>query len=114
MESEGVMPMRPRDVVPVPRYWVMVIEVFVLPSMRACHWMWRVTLSEPVICVQNMGPRLGATWARMPLRLSSHEGALLVSEVGIGETGRKGIYEEKRDALRYRSTSLAMGLFHAP
>jgi hypothetical protein len=22
----GVMPMRPRDVVPIPRYWVMVIE----------------------------------------------------------------------------------------
>jgi hypothetical protein len=81
----GVMPMRPREVVPMPRYWVIVIEatrlvfnyvngrgrlLLVLPSIRACHWMCRTTLSEPLICCQNIGPRFGAAWARIPLRFA--------------------------------------------
>jgi hypothetical protein len=80
------MAIRPRDVLPVPTYCVIVMDaggpsaflrvaaiaclLFVLPSTRACHCRCRVTPSEPRICCQNIGPRFGATCARMPVRLA--------------------------------------------
>lgn len=67
------MDILPLDLAPRPRYWLMVIAfpfgVPSLPSTLAVHWSWRTTPSAPLISSQNMGPILGAAWARMPYRL---------------------------------------------
>lgn len=48
-----VMVRRPRDVEPVPRYCVTVIEVLTWPSTRACQWKWREMPSAPLMISQN-------------------------------------------------------------
>jgi hypothetical protein len=65
----------PRDWAPRPRYCESVIVLPLgapaEPSTRAVHCSWRSILSgSPEITSQNMGPMLGADWARMPERES--------------------------------------------
>lgn len=51
--SWRVIVKRPREVDPVPRYWVTVMEVLRVPSTRDCQWKWRLTPSAPLITSQN-------------------------------------------------------------
>src|SRR3569833_2236904 len=49
--------------------WVGILSVF--PSTRACHWSCLSIPSVPLRVSQKIGPRVGADWVKMPVRISA-------------------------------------------